>query len=63
MIEISPIPPEQMTAEQRRRESALLLARGIVRLRSAFTESKFELGFLPVQSVHTDPVNNRKTES
>ena len=63
MIEISPIPPEQMTAEQRRREIALLLARGLVRLRGTSTESKFELGFLPDQSVHTDPVNNKGTES
>lgn len=63
MMEINPIPPEQMTAEQRRREIALLLARGIVRLRNAATESKFELGFLPEQSVHGDPVNNKKTES
>ncbi len=63
MIEISPIPPDQMTAEHRRREIALLLVRGLIRLRSAFIESKFELGFLPDQSVHTDLVNNKGTES
>ena len=67
MIEINPVPPEKMTAEQRRCEIALLLASGIVRLRNSMNEaggeSKFALGFLANQSVHTDPVNNKGTES
>ncbi len=41
MIEIDTIPLEQMTAEQRRREIASLLARDIARLRSATTQSTF----------------------
>lgn len=41
MIEISPVSPEQMMAEQRRREIVSLLARGIVRLRNATTENTF----------------------
>lgn len=71
MHEINQIPPDRMTPEQRRREIASLLANGLVRLRSAdagpstgsATESKFELGFSGHQRVHTDPVNNTKTES
>jgi hypothetical protein len=57
------VPPERMTAEQRRREIAFLLTNSLVRLRSASTQSKFELGFLPDQSVHSDPVNETNTES
>lgn len=41
MIEIDTIPPEQMTAEQRRREIASLPAEGIVRFRSATTQSTY----------------------
>ena len=61
----------RMTPEQRRREVASLLANGLARLRSAghaqsasmASESEFELGFSGHQRVHTDPVNNRNTES
>ena len=64
-------PPERMTAEQRRDEVAYLLARGLVRVRSACVtksanvaaKTEFALGFTGDQSVHTDTVNNRKTES
>lgn len=41
MIEIDTIPLEQMTAEQRRREIASLLARDIARFRSATTQSTY----------------------
>lgn len=65
------VPPERMTAEQRRTEVASLLAHGLVRLRGAVSErsaddvaeSEFELGFSGNRSVHSDPVNNIKTES
>jgi hypothetical protein len=72
MHAINQLPPDRMTSEQRRREIASLLANGLVRLRNAGTlrpsagpwpsESEFELGFSGHQSVHTDPVNNTKTE-
>lgn len=70
MHEINQIPPDRMTPEQRRREIASLLANGIARMRNACFEatkkeakdSEFELGFSGNQSVHTDPVNNRKSE-
>ncbi len=69
--QINQIPPNRMTPEQRLREIASLLANGIARLRSACfesskkeaAESEFELGFSGHQSVHTDPVNNTKSES
>lgn len=41
MIEIDTTPPAQMTAEQRRREMASLRAGGIVRFRSATTQSTY----------------------
>lgn len=71
MHEINQVPPDRMNPEQRRREIASLLANGLARLRSAdarpstgsATESEFELGFSGYQRVHTDPVNNTKTES
>ena len=71
MHAINQLPPDRMTSEQRRREIASLLANGIARLRSAdsrpsagrTSESEFELGFSGHQRVHSDPVNNRHTES
>ena len=65
------VPPERMTAEQRRREIAFLLANALVRLRSAHVaqsanmtgSSEFELGFSGHPSVHSDPVNKTNTES
>ena len=64
-------PPERMTAEQRREEAASLLARGLIRLRTASAtksanvaeKREFALGFFGDQSVHTDTVNNQKAES
>ena len=71
MQEINHHPPALMTAEQRRDEVTFLLARGLVRLRAMSItksanvagKSEFALGFTGDQSVHTDTVNNRKTES
>ena len=71
MHEINQVPPDRMTPEQRRRESASLIANGLVRLRSAdacssarrTTESEFELGFFGHQRVHSHPANNAETES
>jgi len=71
MHEINHTPPERMTPEQRRREIASLLARGLARLRMAslpqpakiLTAREVSLGFSGNQSVHTDPVNNRYSES
>jgi len=71
MNEINQISPERMTSEQRRLEVASLLANGLVRLRvSHFSqstkrppESEFELALSGRQRVHTDPVNNKNTES
>ncbi len=71
MHEINHLPPDRMTAEQRRREISSMLAHGLVRLRSSAIppsasmapESEIELGFSGHQSVHTDLVNNAKTES
>lgn len=68
---INQISPDRMTPEQRRREVASLLANGIARLRMAADsesanvakDSKVLLGFHRNQSVHSDPVNNTKTES
>lgn len=63
--------PERMTPEQRRTEIASILARGLARLRitrapvSTYiaTVSDISLAFSGHQSVHSDPVNNRPTES
>ena len=71
MHEINQVPPDRMTAEQRRREIASLLANGLVRLRGAdfrpsarrTSESEFELGLSGHQRVHSDPANNTETES
>lgn len=71
MHEINHTPPERMTPEQRRFEVALLLARGLARLRTEhpakstnlFKISDVSLAFSGHQSVHSDPVNNRHTES
>ena len=68
--EISPCPPDRMTPEQRRREIASLLVRGLVRLRQAGqpqttnldSESKFGLAFGGQESVHSEPVKQRKPE-
>ena len=64
-------PVDRMTPEERREEIASLLALGLVRLRAASVaksanvvgKSGFQLGFTGDQSVHTDTVNNLKTES
>ncbi|MCL9826654.1 hypothetical protein [Ralstonia solanacearum] len=71
MHAINQIPPDRMTPEQRRRELASLLANGIARLRLAdglqsadsAEDSEVLLGFHGNQSVHSDTVNNTKTES
>lgn len=71
MKEINHRPPEQMTPEQRRTELAVLLARGIARVRAESSkklinrpdEGKFRLGFSGHQSVHEDTVNYEITES
>ncbi len=71
MHAINQIPPDRMNPAQRRREVASLLTNGIARLRMAgdlpsadiAEDSKFLLGFHRNQSVHSDPVNNTKTES
>ena len=64
---VSHQPPEHMTAAQRRCEVASLLAKGLIRLRSAdgpqplenvARESRFELAFSGDQRVHSHPVNN-----
>ena len=68
---INHLPPERMTPDQRRLEIAAILAKGLVRLRQSSpvkrqipaTERKVLLGFSGDQSVHTDPVNNKGTES
>lgn len=71
MYEVNHTPPERMTPEQRRREIASLLARGLARLRmtgapasaGAAAESQKGLGFTGYQSVHSDPDHYRNTES
>ncbi len=71
MHEINHTPPERMTPEQRRLEVALLLARGLARLRTVHPaqsanidkSSEISLAFSGHQRVHSDPVNNRNTES
>jgi len=70
MLQINTLPPERMTAEQRRVELAGLLAAGLCRLRqpdfakSANTpqETPFVLGFPVEQSVHSDIDNNPSME-
>jgi len=65
------LPPDRMTPEQRRREIALLLANGLVRLRNGgaaqsanmAAESEFELGFSGHQRLHSHPVNNTLEEA
>lgn len=65
------VPPERMTAEQRRTEVASLLAHGLVRLRDGVSahasgclaESEFELGFSGHQRLHSHPVNNTHEEA
>lgn len=65
------VPPERMTAEQRRAEVASLLAHGLIRLRDGVSvqvpgrlaESEFELGFFGHQRLHTHPVNNPHEEA
>ena len=71
MHEVNQTPPERMTPEQRRIEIASLLARGLARLRmvqspsfaNIATASDISLAFSGNQSVHSDPVNYRDTES
>ena len=71
MHEINHTPPERMTPEQRRLEVASLLARGLARLRTTHPaqsaivvkSSDVSLAFSGNQRVHSDPVNNRHTES
>ena len=71
MLEVNHLPPDRMTPEQRRREVASLLARGIARLRSADSppfervaaENGLALAFSGHQRVHSDPVHQRNTES
>jgi len=61
--QVSHLPPERMTPEQRRIEIALLLANGLARLRSAGEpvgrENGFELAFSGHQRVHSHPVNKK----
>jgi hypothetical protein len=71
MHEINHTPPERMTPEQRRLEVALLLARGLARLRTVHPaqsakevkSSDISLAFSGRQRVHSDPVNNNQSES
>lgn len=71
MHEINHTPPERMTPEQRRLEVASLLARGLARIRTVHPaqsakvvkSSDVSLAFSGHQRVHSDPVNNRYTES
>ncbi len=71
MHEIKHVPPDKMTAEQRCQEVAALLANGLARFRikppiaerGKLPVNGFGLGFSGYQSVHTDDVNNRQTES
>ena len=60
------LPPEHMTAEQRRHEIASLLANGLIRLRSCgqspqaenvARENRFELAFSGDQRVHSHPIH------
>ena len=68
--EINHLSPDRTTPEQRRREIASLLVRGLVRLRQAGQpqttnldwESKFGLAFAGQESVHSEPVLKRKLE-
>ena len=69
---VNPLPPEHMTAEQRRHEIASLLANGLIRLRRSgqspragnlARESGFELAFSGDQRVHSHPVHKENTES
>lgn len=57
MEEVSQKPVHRMTPEERRSEVALLIARGLMRLRSANVarEASYSLGFVPDQSVHVNP--------
>jgi len=69
MLEVNHLPPECMTPEQRRREVATLLARGLVRLRQANAapsarlasdtglESRLDLANCGDQRVNSDPVH------
>ena len=69
MMNVNHTPPERMTAQQRRREIAVLLAVGLVRLRQPrksqsnkeATESEFELAIPFDGSVHGD--SNHSEES
>jgi len=71
MHEVNQTPPERMTPEQRRCEIAAILARGLARLRMANSPmvpntapaSDISLAFSGDQSVHSDPVNHRNSES
>lgn len=63
---VTPLPPEHMTAAQRRCEIASLLANGLIRLRSTggpqlvknvARENGFDLAFSGHQRVHSHPVN------
>ncbi len=61
------LPPERMTAAQRRAEIAALLVAGLLRLRESglsvrplnATDRDIPLGFTGTQSVHTNPANQR----
>lgn len=67
---INHLSPDRMTPEQRCREIAALLVRGLVRLRQAGQpqttnldwESQFGLAFAGQESVHSEPVKQRKPE-
>ncbi len=69
-MDVNQTPPEKMTPEQRRQEIASILAKGLIRLRSAgcqqlagmVTESKFELDSSGQRSVHSNPINEIETE-
>ena len=71
MHEVNQTPPERMTPEQRRIEIASLLGRGLARLRMVQSlpfaniapASDISLAFSGDQSVHSDPVNYRNSES
>lgn len=60
----NPLPPDRMTAAERRREVCAILARGVVRLRQRDAQAhavKGEIGlhFFAVESVHANRPDRR----
>ena len=60
----NPLPPDRMSAAERRREVCAILARGVIRLRQRVAQTHAEereigLHFSPVESVHANRPNRR----